>query len=333
MDSHEVDAAGNEFVAETGTFLLAGPQSIRVYGTEGTWTRLAAGEATFRQANSTAATSTGTGSSATLTTIELTSAPDGGADSFVPGAGSHDVDLLRDVLASSETFTVTSAATAFVLVTDGALTDGDGVPIGAGASSIYAGEVSLTNSGAEPAAFVVAVIGPVLDAATPPTTTSGSAPPATQPQGTQPSPTTQPPVDTDGDGLSDDDEADHGSDPNNPDTDTDGLTDGEEVNDYGTDPTSLDTDGDGFWDSHEIGVTHTDPTSADSDGDGYNDYLEAHDYLTDPNSVDTDGDGIGDDVEINGLTDPSDPDSDNDGFNDGAEVGGRTDPLDVNDHP
>ena len=95
-------------------------------------------------------------------------APDGGADSFVPAAGSHDVDLLRDVLASSETFTTTSSSPAFVLVTDGVVTDGDGVPIGAGASSIYTGDVSLTNSGAEPAAFVVAVIGPVLEAAAPP---------------------------------------------------------------------------------------------------------------------------------------------------------------------
>ncbi len=146
---------GNEFVAESGTFLLAGPQSIRVYGAEGTWARLADGEATFRQAGSTAAASTGTGASATLSTIALMPAPDGGADSFVPGAGSHDVDLLRDVLASRETFTTTSSSPAFVLVTDGVVTDGDGVPIGAGASSIYTGDVSLTNSGAEPAAFVV----------------------------------------------------------------------------------------------------------------------------------------------------------------------------------
>jgi len=157
LDSHEVDAAGNEFVAESGTFLLAGAQSIRVYGAEGTWARLADGEATFRQAGSTAAASTGTGASATLSTIALMPARDGGADSFVPGAGSHDVDLLRDVLASSETFTTTSSSPAFVLVTDGVVTDGDGVPIGAGASSIYTGDVSLTNSGAEPAAFVVAV--------------------------------------------------------------------------------------------------------------------------------------------------------------------------------
>ena len=140
MDSHEVDAAGNEFVAESGTFLLAGAQSIRLYGAEGTWARLADGEATVRQAGSTAAASTGTGASATPSTIALMPARDGGADSFV-------------------------------LVTDGVVTDGDGVPIGAGASSIYTGDVSPTNSGAEPAAFVVAVIGPVLEAAAPPLST------------------------------------------------------------------------------------------------------------------------------------------------------------------
>ena len=133
LDSHEVDAAGNEFVAESGTFLLAGAQSIRVYGAEGTWARLADGEATFRQAGSTAAASTGTGASATLSTIALMPARDGGADSFVPGAGSHDVDLLRDVLASTETFTTTPSSPAFVLVTDDVVTDGDGAPIGAGA--------------------------------------------------------------------------------------------------------------------------------------------------------------------------------------------------------
>ena len=39
--------------------------------------------------------------------------------------------------------------------------------------------------------------------------------------------------DSDGDGLSDCDEKNvHGTDPNNPDSDGDGLTDGEEVNEY-----------------------------------------------------------------------------------------------------
>ncbi len=45
-------------------------------------------------------------------------------------------------------------------------------------------------------------------------------------------------VDTDGDGLSDEDEDDFGTDRFNPDTDGDGISDGDEVNLTGTDPTN-----------------------------------------------------------------------------------------------
>ena len=66
-------------------------------------------------------------------------------------------------------------------------------------------------------------------------------------------------VDSDGDFLSDEDEAVHGSNPNLPDTDGDGLLDGEEVHLYGTDPVDADTDGDGYSDGHEVLVLGTDP--------------------------------------------------------------------------
>ncbi|HVK30548.1 MAG TPA: PASTA domain-containing protein, partial [Nocardioides sp.] len=46
------------------------------------------------------------------------------------------------------------------------------------------------------------------------------------------------PVDTDGDGLSDADEAAAGTDPSNPDSDADGISDGQEVAD-GTDPLNV----------------------------------------------------------------------------------------------
>ena len=82
------------------------------------------GEATFRFSGSTAATSAG--AAATLTTISVDLAADGGADAFTPGAGTHDMDLLRDVLAAGETFTLTSELPAFVLVTSGTVTDGTG---------------------------------------------------------------------------------------------------------------------------------------------------------------------------------------------------------------
>jgi hypothetical protein len=59
-------------------------------------------------------------------------------------------------------------------------------------------------------------------------------------------------VDTDGDGLSDGDEARRGTDPNRIDTDGDGLRDGEEVNTYGTNPLDRDSDDDGLIDWEDI---------------------------------------------------------------------------------
>ena len=58
-------------------------------------------------------------------------------------------------------------------------------------------------------------------------------------------------VDSDEDGLTDDEEAELGTDPNDADSDDDGLADGNEVT-LGTDPTSSDTDGDGFLDGEEL---------------------------------------------------------------------------------
>ncbi|MBI2459056.1 MAG: hypothetical protein HYV53_00705 [Parcubacteria group bacterium] len=60
------------------------------------------------------------------------------------------------------------------------------------------------------------------------------------------------PIDTDQDGLTDEEEARLGANANNPDTDGDGLTDREEAKVYGTDPLKADTDGDGYADGAEI---------------------------------------------------------------------------------
>lgn len=59
-------------------------------------------------------------------------------------------------------------------------------------------------------------------------------------------------IDTDGDGLTNDQELQLGTDSNNPDTDGDGLNDGDEVKKYHTDPKKVDTDGDGYKDADEI---------------------------------------------------------------------------------
>lgn len=59
-------------------------------------------------------------------------------------------------------------------------------------------------------------------------------------------------VDTDGDGLTDEEEAKYGTDPKKADTDGDSLTDYEEIMIWKTDPLNPDTDGDGFSDGVEV---------------------------------------------------------------------------------
>jgi hypothetical protein len=67
------------------------------------------------------------------------------------------------------------------------------------------------------------------------------------------------PGDLDGDNYPDAAEPDAGLDPGNPDTDEDGVADGDEGNVYGTDPLFYDTDGDGYGDGEELFWTESDP--------------------------------------------------------------------------
>ncbi|MEM7112080.1 MAG: protein kinase [Chloroflexota bacterium] len=80
--------------------------------------------------------------------------------------------------------------------------------------------------------------------------------------------------DADEDGLTDSQETTLGTDPNNPDTDGDGLRDGDEALVHGSDPNKPDTDGDLFSDGDEVNLYQTDPTNADTDGDGVPDGTE-----------------------------------------------------------
>ncbi|MBI5230198.1 MAG: hypothetical protein HY981_02800 [Candidatus Magasanikbacteria bacterium] len=57
------------------------------------------------------------------------------------------------------------------------------------------------------------------------------------------------------------------------DADGDGLTDQQEIQ-YGTDPQKADTDGDNLTDYEEIFIWHTNPLNPDTDGDGYSDGQE-----------------------------------------------------------
>jgi len=147
------------------------------------------------------------------------------------------------------------------------------------------------------------------------------------------------PNDSDQDWIPDDQEAKYNTDPNNPDSDGDGIKDGCEV---GLDPTCIntpsqtnkptvaDSDGDGLLDGDEVAdITPlpdvssfiTDPLNPDSDGDSLSDGNEVKNTGTNPTTPDTDADGLKDDVEVaNTTTSPTDPDSDDDGLSDGYEV-------------
>lgn len=58
--------------------------------------------------------------------------------------------------------------------------------------------------------------------------------------------------DTDGDGLTNDQESQAGTNPAVQDTDGDTLSDGDEIKRYRTDPLKTDSDGDGYTDAQEI---------------------------------------------------------------------------------
>ncbi|MCA9385050.1 hypothetical protein KC717_00215 [Candidatus Dojkabacteria bacterium] len=66
------------------------------------------------------------------------------------------------------------------------------------------------------------------------------------------------PIDSDNDGLSDEDEIRFKTNVEKVDTDNDGLSDGEEVHEYSPDPLSPDSDNDGYMDAEEVELG-TDP--------------------------------------------------------------------------
>lgn len=114
-----------------------------------------------------------------------------------------------------------------------------------------------------------------------------------------------------------------GTDPCVVDTDGDGLSDLEEVQNHHTDPLSTDTDGDGLSDDVEVDLG-TDPCQPDTDGDGMSDYWEALNHLDprrDDAAEDFDGDGLSNLAEYGMGTDPSEPDTDDDGLSDLEEIG------------
>ncbi len=106
--------------------------------------------------------------------------------------------------------------------------------------------------------------------------------------------------------------------PLNPDTDGDGLSDGQEIL-HGTDPFCADTDGDGISDSVEI-TQGTNPLDPDSDRDGLSDTQELA-LGTNPLLADMDGDGLldGEECLITGTA-PQLSDCNTNGISDGRLI-------------
>lgn len=157
-------------------------------------------------------------------------------------------------------------------------------------------------------------------------------------------------ADCDGDNLDNAGEELAGTDNNNPDTDSDGVIDGDEVTNGSNpldscspNPTAIgsnDCDEDGL-DNDEETFYGTDPTNDDTDGDGILDGTEI-DGTSNPldacdpdagalSTNDCDNDGLNNAGEELAGTDNTNPDTDNDGFNDGNEVTNGTDPLNACD--
>jgi cysteine-rich repeat protein len=136
-----------------------------------------------------------------------------------------------------------------------------------------------------------------------------------------------------------------GTPPSGPaiDTDNDGLSDNEEqrgwavyvvlaggevtMRDVTSDPTMADTDGDGLDDAQEKRRI-SDPRDPDTDDDLLDDHLEATRLTSSPTNQDTDRDGIDDFNEVTIYkTSPVLVDTDGDGFDDAREV------FELNRHP
>lgn len=98
-------------------------------------------------------------------------------------------------------------------------------------------------------------------------------------------------LDDDGDGLTNNEEAELGTLPNEADSDADGLADGDELQ-LETEPLNPDTDGDGLADGAEYAAGLS-PLLADTDGDGIQDGRDNCPKAANPKQEDLDGDHLG----------------------------------------
>nr|MDO8111837.1 binary toxin-like calcium binding domain-containing protein [Candidatus Sigynarchaeota archaeon] len=134
-------------------------------------------------------------------------------------------------------------------------------------------------------------------------------------------------MDSDDDGMPDAWETAHGFNDFDP-TDADAYTDGDgltNLQEYqaGTDPRDSDTDNDGLDDYAEVVTIGSNATNPDTDGDGLPDGWEAQqntNILVNDAALDYDSDGLNNSAEYQHNTTARDADSDHDGIPDGWEV-------------
>ena len=254
---------------------------------------------------------------------------------FPVTATERDVDLVRGVIAEGEAMVLPAGAVptaVYVFRGEVAVASAnDETNLRAGEAGTFAGDfqiqaiadgsivyvafvgasVPATTSQATPAAPAST---PIATPAATPAPATPLATPASTPLPPPPEPTaapTQPPVDTaddDGDGLTNTREAELATDPANPDTDADGISDGDEVNVYLTNAFIQDTDADLLYEGGEL-VYGSGVLNPDSDSDGLLDGAEVYTYETNPIVADTDGDGASDGAEVSSGTNPLDPQS------------------------
>ena len=148
-----------------------------------------------------------------------------------------------------------------------------------------------------------------------------------------PAPVLEPDNDYDNDGLTILEEYENKTNENNPDTDSDIMPDGWEVDNILNpllNDADNDADNDGLTNLIEY-LNATNPQDNDSDNDGLFDAYEVNNNLNpnqDDSQNDTDNDGLTNLQEQTYQTNPNSADSDNDTMPDGDEVFAGTDPTD-----
>lgn len=273
-------------------------------------------------------------------------------------AGTVEAELRRGVLLGNEMADIPAGTgPALLMVTSGRVQatpeGGSAETIDAGVGRLESGGLALRNPDAEPAVFVVAALGEVLEAIEEPaearqdaeqgsaeeTTAGAEAPTVDRAAGDdddQAAAKAEQSAASEEDAEPAGNAATAGEAPvaTGTDTDGDGLGDEDEAV-YGSDPLNADYDADGLADGAEVNQYNSDPLNNDSDGDTLIDGEEVNQYGSNPASTDGDGDGLTDNDELFTYgTGPASFDTDGDGTGDGEEViNFGTDPTDSSSTP